>query len=148
VWDTDQATLRTDSVDRLVGREAPLDGALDEDRDQVTVEGLDLLADEDGQSVRCGVTGAQCTVDAVMVRDGEMGESPGRRGSGDLHRVGQAVEGRRRVAVEIDERASDRAPRIDIRAGADHDLDLLHQGLLEEVEVLERKSRAQRHAVE
>ena len=88
------------------------------------------------------------TVDAVMVRDGEMGESAGRRGSGDLHRVGQAVEGRRCMAVKIDERASDRAPRIDIPAGADHDLDLLHQGLLEEVEVLERKSRAQRDAVE
>jgi hypothetical protein len=114
----DEATLLPHRRDRIGGRQAALDRALDEGRDQVTGFGPDLLADDDREAVRRRVPSAERPVDAVMVRDREVGDPSGCRRPDDLRRVGQRVERRRRVAVEVDEGATTRGcPPFDLRAG-------------------------------
>ena len=79
------------------------DRPLEEHRDQVAGGGLDLLSDDHRQTGRGRVTGAQRTVDSIVIGDREMGQSPLGGGAKDVLRSREAVEAVPRVAVEVDE---------------------------------------------
>ena len=88
--------------------------------DQVAVGGLDLLADDDGQPVGRRVARPQRAVDPVVVRDrrGASGHASTAARTTDRDRIARQASrsSRRRVAVQVDERAvpdgQRRSPRL------------------------------------
>ena len=111
--DADEAALVADGVDRLGGRQARRDRPLDEGGDQVTVRMVrtsspTITVSPSGAASRA----AERAIDPVVVGDDEVGQPTRGRGAHDLRRISQAVEGRRRVAMQVDEGAArrDHAP--------------------------------------
>ena len=107
--DADQAALLAHGSDRLGHRQPARHGALDVQRDEITLERPDLLADDHGEvrSVSpCRLAGLQRSVDRLVVGDGQVRQAARRRGADDGRRRGQAVEARAGVAMEVHEGAA------------------------------------------
>jgi hypothetical protein len=118
----DEAPLLPDRQDGLGAGEARRHRLAQEQPDQVTVAGLDLLADEDREarpiairrdglsvSLERPITSLQGAVDPLVVGDREVRQAAGRGGADDGGGRRQRIEARGRVAVEVDEDA--RGPR-------------------------------------
>ena len=98
-----EPALLADLGDRLGGRPPRGHGTLEEETDEIAVGRPALLADDHREPGRGCVAGTERAVDPIVVRDGEVGEAAAQGSPHDGARVGQAVEARRRVAVQVDE---------------------------------------------
>src|SRR4051794_15218424 len=99
-----------DPPGRIDRTEAGGESVLQVQADQVAIAGSDLLADDDAQLGRRKLARRERAIDALVVRDGEVGQTA-IDGSLD-HRLwfGQRIKGRRRVTVKVGEAA--RGPLI------------------------------------
>ena len=88
----DETALGADGSDRVDCRQVPLDRPLDKGGDEVAGLGPHLLTDDDGQPCRRGVASSERTVDAVVIRDGKVGQPARHRRAHDFGRVREAIE--------------------------------------------------------
>ena len=80
-----------------------VDGALQEEADEVAVATADLLAHDDLRRSTGQLGGTLCAVDALVVGDGQVREAQAQRPLDHGCRVGQRIERRPAVAVQVRE---------------------------------------------
>jgi len=102
VRDADQAALLSDGRYRLDRGETRRHHLPQEDRDQVAVGRLDLLADDDRQFGRGGLASAEGAVDSIVVGDGQMRQTARNRRASHGCGIGNGIEARAGVAVQVD----------------------------------------------
>lgn len=104
VRDAHQGPLFTSQCDRLVDGQSGRNRVLEEEADEITLQGPDLLADDDRQARGCCVAPTEGAVDLPVVRDRQVGQALAHRCPDHRGRRGQGVEAGVRVAVEVDDR--------------------------------------------
>jgi hypothetical protein len=81
VWNSNEAALLTNRCNSLRWRESNLDGALNEERDHVSISRADFGTNKNGNAGNLRVTCPLCAVNAIMVGDCEMGDAASRGGA-------------------------------------------------------------------
>jgi hypothetical protein len=74
MWNSNEAALLTNRCNSLRWWESNLDGALNEERDHVTITRAHFGTNKNGDAGDLRVTCPLCTVNAIMVGDCEMSD--------------------------------------------------------------------------
>jgi hypothetical protein len=74
VWNSNEAALLTNRCNSLRWWESYLDGALNEERDHVSISRADFGTNKNGNAGDLRVTCPFCAVNAIMVGDCEVGD--------------------------------------------------------------------------
>jgi hypothetical protein len=89
VWNSNEAALLTNRCNSLRWRESNLDGALNEERDHVSISRADFGTNKNGNVGDLRVACPLCAVNAIMVGDCEMGDAASCSGARERDGIAQ-----------------------------------------------------------
>jgi hypothetical protein len=89
VWNSNEAALFTNRCNCLRWRESNLDGALNEERDHVSITRADFGTNKNGNAGDLRIAGTLRAVNAIMVGDSKMGDAASCSGARERDGIAQ-----------------------------------------------------------